>query len=277
MNEHEAFIKLKEMIHRERGLDVSQYKENYLKRRIAVRTRALSLKSYEEYINYLNSRPEEYNILLDKLTINVTQFFRDPEMFEAFEKNVLPEVFKKSRGGIKVWSAGCSSGEEPYTVAIAIEEAGLKAGIQNIQYEIYATDIDEAVLYRAVNGQYEGRTLENLQKERIDKYFVRDGNKYKASERIKKNIKFMRKNLMEPFKSSFFDIVLCRNVIIYFTKELQKTVMEFFHDSLKEGGVLILGKTETMLLNMRDKYKCIDIKERIFTKVTDNGDGTGSH
>lgn len=276
MNEHEAFIALKEKIHKDRGLDVSQYKENYLKRRLAVRTRALQLKTYEEYINYLNSRPDEYNILLDKLTINVTQFFRDPEMFTAFEKNILPEALKNAGGELRVWSAGCSSGEEPYSVAIAIEETSLKAGVQNPKYEICATDIDDAVLYRAVCGEYEGRTLENLAPERIEKYFVKEGMKYRATERIKRNIKFIKRNLMEPYKEKYFDIVLCRNVIIYFTKELQRKVMTFFYDSLKEDGVLVLGKTETMLLDMRDKFRCIDIKERMFKKISD-GNGTGSH
>ena len=266
MGENEAFISLKEMIKSERSLDVSQYKENYLKRRLAVRMRALSINLYGEYVEFLKKNTNEYNILMDKLTINVTQFFRDPEVFIAFENEILPKLFAEGRKKISIWSAGCSSGEEPYSLAISIKEAAEKWGYKDIEYEIYATDIDQVILYKAIEGVYEGRTLENIAPNRRNKYFTEKNKTYKVVDEIKQHIKFVRVNLMEPFKEDCFDLVFCRNVIIYFTKDLQNTVLQYFHDSMKKDSILFLGKTETMLLNFRDRFKCINIKERIFKK-----------
>jgi len=268
MNEEEAFSGIKSRILTERQLDLTQYKENYLKRRIAVRMRALQLKEYAAYLEYLDAHNEEYNVLFDKLTVNVTQFFRDPEVFIELENEILPSLFKEGKKEIRVWSAGCSSGEEPYSIAISIEESKEKHAAREVDYEIYATDLDDLSLYRAIEGKYEEKTMENIASVRRDKYFSRaDESRFAVKENIKKKIKFIRLNLMDPFKENFFDIVFCRNVIIYFTKELQKKVMQFFYDSLKRGGILYLGKTETMLLDFRDRFKCINVKERIFRKI----------
>jgi chemotaxis protein methyltransferase CheR len=267
MEELQDFEKLKDLIFRTRGLDVNQYKENYLKRRLAVRMRALQLGTYGAYIKWLETYTDEFNILLDKLTINVTQFFRDPEIFVEFESNILPPILEKGRG-VKVWSAGCSSGEEPYSIAMSIEETAERNGMKSVDYEIHATDIDDGALYAAVNGKYEGRTLENIAEGRRKKYFSNDGKNYMISDRIKKHVKFIKANLMEPYKKNYFDLVFCRNVIIYFSKDLQRKVIGFYHDALKPGGIFFMGKTETMLMDMRDKFECINIKERIFKKIS---------
>ncbi len=271
MDEEKAFLDLKEKILRDRGLDVNQYKENYLKRRIAVRMRALQLNSYSEYIEVLTKDKKEYISLFDKLTINVTQFFRDPEVFVAFENEILPDILTKNeKKEIRVWSAGCSSGEEPYSIAMSIEEAKEKIGLKDLKYEIYGTDIDDDALSSAIKGKYNIKTMENIATLRRNKYFEKiNDTTYLISEKIKKNIKFIKANLMEPFKINFFDIVFCRNVIIYFIKDLQKKVLQYFYDSLKDEGILILGKTETMLLSFRDKFKCINLRERIFKKEKD--------
>jgi chemotaxis protein methyltransferase CheR len=271
MDEREAFEKLKDAIYRERGLDVSQYKENYLKRRLAVRMRALQLINYESYLNWLNTYNGEYNTLLDKLTINVTQFFRDPEVFVEFEKNILPDILSRAGGRLKVWSAGCSTGEEPFSIAIAIEEAAEKMGIQGPEYEISATDIDDAALFKAYEGAFEGRTLDNVAEPRKRKYFSFDGKNYIITDKIKKKVKFLKANLMDPFRRNFFDVIFCRNVIIYFSKELQRKVLQYFYDGLREEGVFFMGKTETMLRDLRDKFRCINIKERIFEKTNTGG------
>jgi chemotaxis protein methyltransferase CheR len=266
MEELQAFEELKDLIHKKRGLDVNQYKENYLKRRLAVRMRALQLNTYEAYINWLETYKDEFNILIDKLTINVTQFFRDPEIFIEFESNILPEIIEKNRT-IKAWSAGCSSGEEPYSMAMSIEAAAERTVSTCPDYEISATDIDDGVLYLAIAGKYEGRTLENIAEARRRKYFIFDGKNYIINEALKKHVKFIKANLMEPYKNNYFDVVFCRNVIIYFSKDLQRRVIGFFYDALKPGGIFFMGKTETMLMDMRDKFECINIKERIFRKI----------
>ncbi|HDQ26512.1 MAG TPA: protein-glutamate O-methyltransferase CheR [bacterium] len=260
-----ALNMLKDQIHRDRNLDVNQYKENYLKRRLAVRMRALQIEKYEDYCRYLLENDSEYAVLLDKLTINVTQFFRDEEMFEVFESEILPNMLKEGKG-FKIWSAGCSTGEEPYSIAVSIEESAEKAGLSRPEYLIYATDIDSKALYSAVAGSYKGRTLDNVKQARKEKYFSVNGEEFTVKETLKERIKFIKFNLMEPYKRGFFEVVFCRNVIIYFTKELQKRVMEHFYDSLKEGGVLILGKTETMLQEFREKFECVNLKERMFRK-----------
>lgn len=268
MDEITAYLKIKEKIHSDRGLDVSQYKENYLKRRFAVRMRALGARLYADYLNVLEKDSREMSVLLDKLTINVTEFFRDPEVFIVFENEILPKMFEE-RKKISVWSAGCSSGEEPYSIAVSIEETMEKLGVKGVDYEIHATDIDDAILHRAVEGRYEGHTLDNVAANRKAKYFIKDGSYFAVKDSIKKKVKFIRANLMKPYLKEQFDFVFCRNVIIYFSRELQKKVLLFFHEALKKNGVFFMGKTETMLLEYRDKFKCINIKERIFTKLED--------
>lgn len=269
MDELQAFEELKELIHKTRGLDVSQYKENYLKRRLAVRMRALQLPTYEAYVKWLLAYKDEFNILLDKLTINVTQFFRDPEIFTEFESNILPPILEKGEG-VKVWSAGCSSGEEPYSIAMSIKETAERNSLKEADIEIHATDIDDGALYLAIAGKYEGRTLENIAEARRKKYFNFDGKNYIINDSIRKHVKFIKANLMEPYKKDYFDLVFCRNVIIYFSKDLQRKVIGFYHDALKPGGIFFMGKTETMLMDMRDKFECINIKERIFKKISNN-------
>jgi chemotaxis protein methyltransferase CheR len=265
MNEKIAFEKLKDAIFNKSGLDLNQYKENYLKRRLAVRMRSLQMISYEEYLKYIINRDDECELLLDKLTINVTQFFRDMEAFEEIEKNVLPDLIRNNVR-IKIWSAGCSTGEEAYSIAILMEEVAENLGILNYRYDITGTDIDEKALYAARLGCYEGRTLDNVSNERKKKYFDFDGKNYIIKESIKKKVEFLKFNLMEPFKNEYFNIILCRNVIIYFTRDLQNKVIGFFYDSLKDNGIFVMGKTETMLINFRNKFECLNIKERIFIK-----------
>jgi chemotaxis protein methyltransferase CheR len=266
MDENSAFDRIKELIHRKKNLDVTQYKENYLKRRIAVRMRAKQARNYTDYLRVIEADDNEYNLLLDKLTINVTQFFRDPEVFIELENTILPEILRKPGNSIKAWSAGCSTGEEPYSIAISLEEAAEKLGVLGLRFEIYATDLDQNAINKGVEGVYEGRTMDNIAQQRRKKYFTFDGKNYRVSDDIKGRVRFFKLNLMEPYKKDFFDLVFCRNVIIYFTRELQRTVLQYYHDSLKEGGILYLGKTETMPLDLRDKFECINIKERIFRK-----------
>jgi len=267
ITEQEAYESIKARIHKGRGLDVNQYKENYLKRRLAVRMRAVNRHTYLAYDEFLNNNEAEMNILLDRLTINVTQFFRDPEVFVELENTLLPDLLASTGGRIKVWSAGCSSGEEPYSVAISISEAAEKSGVKDCPFEVYATDIDEAVLRHALSGKYEGHTLDNIAQARKTKYFRQEGKYYSVRDEIKNKVRFLRADLMKPFRENFFDIVLCRNVIIYFTRELQSRVLGFYHAALKDNGILFLGKTETMLSDYRDRFRCINIKERIFRKV----------
>lgn len=265
MDETKSFEKLKEVVFNKFGLDLNQYKENYLKRRLAVRMRSLQMNSYEEYLKYLLSKDEEYNLLLDKLTINVTQFFRDPEAFEEIEKNILPDIIRNN-SRLKIWSAGCSTGEEAYSIAIMLEEISENLGILNYKYDIIGTDIDKNALYRAKSGYYEGRTLDNLSNERKKKYFDFNGKHYIIKENIKKKVEFLKFNLMEPFKPDYFNMIFCRNVIIYFTRELQNKVIGYFYDSLKKNGIFVMGKTETMLISFKNKFECLNIKERIFLK-----------
>ena len=142
-------------IYKETGLDCKQYKDNYLKRRINVRVRALNVESYHDYMRILDNNPDEYDLLLDKLTINVTQFFRDTTVFKAVRNTVLPALISDKKKGnkklIRIWSAGCASGEEPYTISILLHEV-LGSDINNFMISIYATDIDDAVMAKAKKG-----------------------------------------------------------------------------------------------------------------------------
>jgi len=269
LNEEQQFIALKAKILKDRGLDFGQYKPNYLKRRIAVRMRAHGVESYREYMKILDSDTLEYNKLMDCLTINVTQFFRDPATFEALEKVVLPQLVsdkqnRKSRV-IRAWSAGCASGEEPFSLAILLSEV-LGNKLRDFTVSIYATDIDEESLKKAERGEYEGLSMEGLKKEYLDRYFTYAG-RYKIKDEIKRSVRFKRHDLISEKALTHFDIILCRNALIYFSRDMQEKLFTQFHQGLNKEGYLVIGKTETLTVEAMKMFRAVDVRERIYQKL----------
>jgi len=221
------------------GLDLSGYKPERMKRRIEMLIRKYNCKSYKEYFDLIMKDNKKKDEFLDKLTINVTEFFRNPEKWEELKKTFLPELLKESGARFKAWSAGCSSGEEPYSLAILLEE--LKAPLTA---KVLATDIDMGVLTRAQIGEYEERSMVSTPLEYIQKYFiVRDG-KYVVKPNVKARVQFKRHNLLQdPFEKGL-DMIMCRNVVIYFEMEAKDQLYRKFAESLRPGGILFVGNTE---------------------------------
>ena len=263
-----AFEAIKKRIYEVRGLDTRQYKDSYIKRRLATRMRANNVESYSGYLKIINKNVDEFNPLLNALTINVTEFFRNPETYTAVE-DVLNQLVldkeKKDRSLIRIWSAGCSSGEEPYSIAILMLEL-LKDRIKDFNISIHATDVDNQILERAKVGEYQVDNLKNMSKVRLSKYFTRNGDKYIVKEDVKRLIKFKKHDLISEKRLGLFDAILCRNVVIYFSKELQNRLYMHFFNSLIAGGYFIMGKTETLLGEAQQRFVSINKSERIYQK-----------
>jgi chemotaxis protein methyltransferase CheR len=267
--DHKNFPLLKKKIFYDTSLDCHQFKDNYLKRRIAVRMHARKIPTYHRYILLLNSDPEEYKELLNDLTINVTQFFRDPEVFHLLEEEFLPLlIYSKVKSGrrvIRLWSAGCASGEEPYSLAIILHDL-FGSEIDNFILSILGTDIDANSLKAAKVGEYLPRQVENVRLGYLNSYFKFDGEMYHLSEDIRDMVRFKKMDLFSDLKGGNFDIIMCRNVLIYFTKEMQQKLFENFYESLSWGGYLVLGKTETLTGEIQRKFDAVNTRERIYQK-----------
>ncbi|MGB2728770.1 MAG: protein-glutamate O-methyltransferase CheR [Halobacteriota archaeon] len=276
LNDEMGLNLLKKKIYERTGVDCSKYKNNYLKRRIDLRMKAIGIgTSYNEYYRFLEKNHDEYKSLLDGITINVTEFFRDADTFDAFKNMVIPQLLsekvKRNSKILRIWSAACSIGEEPYTIGIVLHEK-LGPGLNNLIASIHATDIDGKALSAAKAGIYDAEALKKISKPQVSKYFdVVDGNdKYRIKDKVKNLVRFQQHDLISGKKFSHFDIIFCRNVLIYFGRELQHTLFLDFYDALNDGGYLIIGKTETMTGEAKDKFTCVNTRERIYKKDSKN-------
>ncbi len=269
-----GFEFLKRKISRERGFNCDYYKESVLERRIRNRMRRANINSfieyaYIEYAELLDRDEEEYNTLIDTLTVNVTEFFRDPSAFKILKNTVIPSIISnkdtQGRKVISVWSAGCASGEEPYSVAILFREF-LGDKIEGYHFHINATDIDATVLEKAKAGVYSESQLKNVNSLYLRKYFTKEGNMYRISDDIKKFVRLRKHDLISGMDLKYFDLILCRNVMIYFSRETQEEIFMRFLHALNPSGYLMIGKTETLTAGMEKKLELIDLHERIYRK-----------
>lgn len=266
--DEKEFTDLKTIIKRKLGFNCDGYKQAHLKRRLAVRLRANSSPSYKEYAMILLKNESESVKLKEALTVNVTELFRNPETYETFSRVGLPELIKTKEDNrtIKVWSAGCSNGEEPYSIAIMILEfLGYRANKYNIS--ILGTDIDDDSLITAECGVYKPKQLEKISKERLDRFFIKQGDDYTVADDVRNIVHFKNHDIISGPRLYGFDIIFCRNVTIYFDKNLQEELYMKFYDSLNEGGYFLMGKTETLIGKTGGLFKPVDIKERIYRKV----------
>lgn len=263
------FITLKKKIFRCTSLDLGQYKDSYLQRRIGVRMRCCGSKAYSEYNSYLDANPAEYDQLLDDLTINVTQFFRDPIVFRAMEEDVLPlliyDKVKQGKNDITIWSAGCSSGEEPYSIAIMVREL-LGEEFNNFAVKIIGSDIDDPSLEAASIGKYLPRQVTNIKKEYLERYFTLEGEMYQISQDILDMVEFRKIDLIASKPPARFDCIFCRNVVIYFTRDMQENLYMKFFDSLNHGGYFVMGNTETLVGEASHRFATFKSRERIYQK-----------
>lgn len=233
------------------NLNLRGYKEKQLKRRIDAQMESLSLKDYREYLEVLERDQKELERFLDRVTINVSEFFRNPEIFDYLEKEIMPSLLQK-RKKLRIWSAACSNGAEPYSLAIILKEADPLG-----EHYILATDMDSKILEEAKAGIYDQRSVRNLSQARLKKYFEVSGDKYIIKPEVKKTVNFKKHDLLkDPFEQGF-DLIVCRNVLIYFTAEAQNVLYQKFWEALLPGGILFIGATETILNYKKYGYKKI--------------------
>jgi two-component system CheB/CheR fusion protein len=266
-SDHPEFEQLLEYLRRNRGFDFTGYKRNSLMRRINKRMHALGIASYGSYTDYLEVHPEEFGRLFDTILINVTAFFRDPSAWEAIREQVMPRILKGKREGepIRVWSAGCASGEEAYSLAIILAEA---PGIDQFRdrVKIYATDVDEEALTRARHASYTAREVANVPPELLEKYFEENNGRYTFHKDLRRSVIFGRHDLIQDAPISRIDLLSCRNTLMYLNSETQARILDRFHFALNERGFLFLGKAET-LLTYSNTFIPVDLKRRIFAKI----------
>ena len=270
MQEDPGLVRLLSRIHDQRGMDFTQYKERSIIRRIRVRMRRHNVASYNDYIGILDSRPEEYQELMDTLTINVTEFFRNPESFRAIEDIVIPRVlFAKRRHRhkiIRVWSCGCSSGDEPFSLAILLLEK-LGEARSNFLLTIIGSDIDKGALEEARNTVYSASRLGALDQQLLDKYFdpIQEG-QFRLKSPVKSLVRFREHDVIKNAPFMHCDIILCRNLMIYFNKELQEEILLKFYQCLNPGGFLVLGMVETLVGSAMDVFEKVDNVLRIYRR-----------
>ena len=259
-----------------RSIDFNGYRTAMLKRRIKSRMTSLNIDDMDEYIKVLKSSVTESENLINAIAINYSLFFRNPIVYEILAESILPSIIENKRKSkskeIRIWSAGCAAGEEAYSIAILINEI-LEKEIEQWLLYIFATDIDTSTLNRAREAIFQRESLENAKLGILDKYFIHNGNSYELKSVIKQIVQFSHDDLtsqktIAPTESVFgsFDLVLCRNVLIYFSRELQDRVFSKLYRSLSPKGYLILGESESLNSELGTKFKTLDYRNRIFQK-----------
>jgi len=262
--EFEALI---HYIQESRGLDFRGYKRTSLERRIRRRMEEVGCEDFTIYHGILEADPQEFVALLNTVLINVTSFFRDADAWEVLKKEVVPRLLarKGERGPIRIWSAGCASGEEPYSLAMLFAEAlGTESFCNRVK--IYATDLDEAALSSARHAIYTPRDVDSVPTPLLEKYFERTNSHYVFQRELRKCVIFGRHNLVSDAPISRIDLLVCRNLLIYLESETQNVVLPRLHYALAGDGVLFLGKAETQLARSK-MFEPVDLKSRIFRKV----------
>lgn len=249
------------------NIQLTSYKQDYIKRRLLSRMNSTRSKNFVEYHQYLRTHPEEEDKLRKALTINVTKFLRDPNVFNLVGKEIFPVIIQEKKT-IKIWSAGCSSGEEPYTYAILLYDQSRPGVLLN--NVIIATDIDEVILNKAKTGIYEKNALENLSDTQISKHFEKtEDGKFKIKDHIKNMVKFQTHDLMTGVPiARMFDIVSCRNVTIYFNEQQKKDLVKVVHDSLGSNRFYIMGMSEYMSKDVEHLFKPFKPMLKIFQKAS---------
>jgi chemotaxis methyl-accepting protein methylase len=264
-----GFHMLTEKITRDRGFRCRSYKDRCLRRRIAVRMRAKGTMDPREYAGVLDTDPREYDRLLHSLTVNVTKFFRNWETYSVIESHVIPALWARDQERLRVWSAGCASGEEAYSVGILLhqhaERTGTTAKLDSV--EIVGTDIDAESLGEASRAFYAESSLRETPAELRRNYFPTVAGLHTMIPAVRQLVSFECNDLLghqPPFES--IDLILCRNVIIYFEREAQDALFAEFHKRLSPGGFLVLGKVETLLGEARGLFTPVNARERVFQK-----------
>lgn len=232
-------------------IDLNAYKERQMKRRIDALITKRSVKGYENYVQLLKNDKAAFDEFVNYLTINVSEFYRNPEQWTVMEKEVLPGLIKRFGNRLKIWSAACSTGDEPYSLVMLLSKF---VPLSNIK--IIATDIDKQVLEKAQLGLYNEKSLKGLPKEFLNEYFTKINDRtYQISDKVKKCVEFSQQNLLKDTYPTNCDFIICRNVLIYFTEDAKEEIYKKFNASLKKDGILFVGSTEQIIQPQKLGYE----------------------
>lgn len=227
-------------------IDLNYYKEKQMRRRIDTLATKSGANSYEEYAKILKTDEEKFKQFINFITINVSEFYRNPDQWDLMDKQTIPNIVKNAKKPIKIWSAACSTGDEPYSLAMAFSKHVKLSDIQ-----ILATDIDKQVIASAKAGLYSAKSIANVPDDLKKKYFTKVGDSFKISDEIQRTVTFKEHNLLKDTYPKDYDLILCRNVVIYFTDEAKDMIYRNFYSSLKNNGILFIGSTE-QITNYKD-------------------------
>jgi chemotaxis methyl-accepting protein methylase len=262
------FAALIQKVAAERGFACASYKERCLRRRIAVRMRAKAVHSYADYMRVLDVDPDEYDRLVDTLTINVTKLFRNWDVYDAIARTVIPAIWDGGQDRMDVWSAGCASGEEPYSIAALFHRhAHGRRQLDRLRdLEILATDIDDRILDAARRATYDATAFVDTPADLRAAYFSPESPSTVVPA-VRALVSFAHHDLLrDPVPRRNLDLIVCRNVIIYFDRDSQDRLFERFVEALAPGGFLVLGKVETLLGRAREALESVEPRARIFRR-----------
>lgn len=227
-------------------IDLNSYKEKQMKRRIDTLIAKNGIVGYDKYVQGLRTNQALYDEFINYITINVSEFYRNPDQWEILDKTIIPELIQKFGKNLKIWSAACSTGDEPYSLVMA-----LSRHIPLNQIKIFATDLDKQVIAKAKVGVYSEKSIAAVPKDLKEKYFTQIGPSYKISDEIKQRVEFKEHNLLKDTYPADYNMIVCRNVLIYFTEEAKDDIFRKFCKALARGGILFIGSTE-QIINYKD-------------------------
>lgn len=223
-------------------VDLNAYKEKQMKRRIDTLIARHGIVGYDKYIQVLKTDKDRFEEFVNYITINVSEFYRNPDQWALLDKDIIPELIGKFGNNLRIWSAACSTGDEPYSLVMA-----LSRHIPLNRIKIYATDLDKQVIAKAKVGLYGEKSISSVPEDLKSKYFTKVGPSYQISEEIKKCVEFKEHNLLRDTYPTDFHLIVCRNVLIYFTEEAKDDIFRKFQKALANGGILFIGSTEQII------------------------------
>ena len=270
--ESQQIDELLEVVQKSTGMDLAGYRTPMLSRRLSERLERMGLDA-DQYISLCRHDATECAELVNTIAVHVSSFFRNPVVFEILAQSILPQLIEKTHGALRVWSAGCAAGEEAYSVAILIKEALKRNPGTEMHPLIFATDIDRDILAKAERAVYTRESLKDTKLGWVDAWFSSLGAEFKLCDDVKTMAHFSVDDLLSPqtgvpVESIYgsFDLILCRNVLIYFSVQHQEQVLKKLYDALAHGGVLVLGNSETLVGDLKSRFRTLDAKNRIYQK-----------
>ncbi|MEE4254058.1 MAG: protein-glutamate O-methyltransferase CheR [Desulfuromusa sp.] len=264
-----VYQEIADILRQQQNFFLEGYKVLCIKRRIAARIRAIGYHEPVTYIDLLRDNIREQEQLLATLSIHVSQFFRNKSVFQALENKFLPgllDISRRNRSKLRIWSVGCANGEEPYSIALLFQKWRRKGDLLSI----VGTDLSPEALIRAKRGYFPAERICNVPSEVLTEYFINHGDQYQLIDSVREHVQFFRHDILADKPLYRATLILCRNLLIYFSREQQQQVLKILATALLPGGYLVLGRAETMATDCRNLFTCIDPAERIYLRLPES-------